>query len=88
MKSLQNSQISKIEDLNFEDFDIDDNKNLMSESEQETWGLIQKYEEFLKEEIEILESLGIVFLFIEDEKKKLKKILISEIFNIGSFHKN
>jgi hypothetical protein len=88
LKSLQNSQISKIEDLNFEDFDIDDNKNLMSESEQETWGLIQKYEEFLKEEIEILESLGIVFLFIEDEKKKLKKILISEIFNIGSFHKN
>ena len=51
----------------------------MSEQEQETWGLIQKYEEFLKEEIEILESLNIVFSFIEDEKKKLKKILISEL---------
>ena len=60
----------------------------MSENEQETWSLIQKYEEFLKEEIEILESLYIVFLFIEDEKQKLKKVLISEILNVGSFHKN
>ena len=42
----------------------------------------------LKEEIEILESLYIVFLFIEDEKQKLKKVLISEILNVGSFHKN
>ena len=72
---------SQDENLSFDDFDIEADKNLLDENEQTTWNLFKKHKQFLKDESYILEFLMIIFMFIEEEKKKGKKVLMAQIMN-------